>query len=165
MSREKIVKTTERKTDREIIQISVIGSSDPASEFLSLAAEVGRAIAAQGAILVCGGLGGIMKAAAAGAKEKGGLTVGILPDYNKKSANPFVDIVIPTGLGHARNVLVVASGDVVVALPGSHGTRSEIAIALKMDRPVVGVCAWRDITGVRYVDTVDELVKELVPYF
>lgn len=147
------------------IQISVIGSSDPHSKFLPLARQVGRAIAARGAVLICGGLGGVMEAAACGAKEKGGLTIGILPDYYKESANPFIDIVVPTGLGHARNVLVVASGDIIVALPGSHGTRSEIAIALKIAKPVFGVCSWSNIDGVRHVKTVEELIKELLPYF
>ena len=147
------------------IQVSVIGSSNPDPEFLPLAREVGRAIAVRGAILICGGLGGMMEAAAQGAKEKGGLTVGILPDYNKESANPFIEIVVPTGLGHARNILVVASGDLVVALPGSHGTRSEIAIALKLGRPVIGVCAWSDVSGLRFVNSVEELGKELMHYF
>lgn len=156
-------KSTSKK--REKIQISVIGSSEPDSEFLPLAREVGRAIAARGAVLICGGLGGVMEAAARGAKEKGGLTIGILPDYSKQSANPYIDIAVPTGLGHARNVLVVAAGDLIVALPGSHGTRSEIAIALKMGKPVIGVRAWSKIAGVRRVKTIEELEKELLPYF
>src|SRR3990172_1120232 len=121
--------------ERRQIQISVIGSSEPAAEFLPLAREVGRVVAARGAVLICGGLGGMMEAASRGAKENGGGTVGILPDYNATSANPYIDIVIPTGLGHARNVLVVASGDIIVALMGSHGTRAEIAIALKLGKP------------------------------
>lgn len=147
------------------LQISVIGSSDPDSESMALAAEVGRAIAVNGAILICGGLGGIMQAAARGAKENGGLTIGILPDYDKESANPFIDVVVATGLGHARNILVAASGDLIVALPGSHGTRSEISIALKLGRPVIGVRAWGEIVGVRQVNSIEELKKELVPFF
>ena len=106
-----------------------------------------------------------MEAAARGAKEKGGLTIGILPDYNKASANPFIDVVVPTGLGHARNILVVASGDLIVALPGSHGTRSEISIGLKLCKPVIGITAWGDIFGVRQVNSIRELQKELVPFF
>ncbi len=147
------------------LQISVIGSSDPDSESMALAAEVGRAIAVNGAILICGGLGGIMQAAARGAKENGGLTIGILPDYDKESANPFIDVVVATGLGHARNILVAASGDLIVALPGSHGTRSEISIALKLGRPVIGVRAWGEIVGVHQVNSAEELKKELVPFF
>ncbi|MBI2987046.1 MAG: TIGR00725 family protein [Deltaproteobacteria bacterium] len=147
------------------MQISVIGSSEPAAEFLPLAREVGRVVAARGAVLICGGLGGMMEAASRGAKENSGVTVGILPDYNATSANPYIDIVIPTGLGHARNVLVVASGDIIVALMGSHGTRAEIAIALKLGKPVIGVGAWDSIPGVKYVRSIEELQKELVPYF
>ena len=151
--------------ERRQIQISVIGSSEPAAEFLPLAREVGRVVAARGAVLICGGLGGMMEAASRGAKENGGVTVGILPDYNATSANPYIDIVIPTGLGHARNVLVVASGDIIVALMGSHGTRAEIAIALKLGKPVIGVGAWDNIPGVKHVRSIEELQKELVPYF
>lgn len=147
------------------LQISVIGSSDPDSESIALAAEVGRTIAVNGAILICGGLGGIMQAAARGAKENGGLTIGILPDYDKESANPSIDVVVATGLGHARNILVAASGDLIVALPGSHGTRSEISIALKLGRPVIGVRAWGELVGVRQVNSIEELKKELVPFF
>ena len=146
-------------------QIAVIGSSDPDPEFLALAADIGRTIAASGAVLICGGLGGVMEAAARGAKEKGGLTVGILPDYNKESANPFIDVVVPTGLGHARNILVAASGDLIVALPGSHGTRSEISIALKLNKPVIGIRDWGNILGVRQVNSIEELQKELMPFF
>ena len=147
------------------IQISVVGSSEPDDELLPMAREVGRVIAAQGAVLICGGLGGMIEAAARGAKENGGLTVGILPNYDKHSANPFTDVTIPTGLGHARNILVVASGDIVVALPGSHGTGSEVAIALKLGKPVIGVRAWRDTGGVKYVDSAEELERELLLCF
>lgn len=147
------------------VQISIVGSSNPDPKYLPLAREVGRVIAARGAVLICGGLGGVMKEAARGAKERKGLTIGILPDYKKESANPFIDVVVPTGLGHARNVLVVASGDVVIALPGSHGTQSEIAIALKLGKPVIGMRAWSAISGVHHVNRIEELEKELVPFF
>lgn len=147
------------------VQISLIGSSEPAQEFVTLAAEIGRLIATKGGVLVCGGLGGIMEAAARGAKEQGGLTIDILPDYTKAAANPFIDVAIPTGLGHARNILVAASGDIVIALPGSHGTRSEISIALKLEKPVFGVKAWGDIPGVRRIDNLAEFFLALLPYF
>ncbi len=150
---------------REKFQISVIGSSDPAPEWLVLASEIGGAIASAGATLVCGGLGGVMEAAARAAKEKGGLTVGIIPDYNKESANPFIDIIIPSGLGHARNILVAASGDLIVALPGSHGTRSEISIGLKLGKPVIGLRAWGTIPGVHQVNSVNEFDSELSALF
>jgi uncharacterized protein (TIGR00725 family) len=150
---------------KQSIQIAVIGTSEPDPESMALAAQVGRTIAAKGAVLICGGLGGVMEAAARGAKEEGGLTIGILPDYNKNSANPFIDVVIPTGLGHARNILVAASGDLIAALPGCHGTRSEISVALKLGKPVIGVRAWGTIVGVRQVDSLEELDQELMPFF
>ena len=147
------------------LQISVIGSSHPDPEFALNAREVGRIIATSRAVLIYGGLGGVMEEAARGAKERDGITIGILPDYNKESANPFIDILLPTGLEHARNVLVVASADLVVALPGSHGTQSEIAIALKLGKPVIGFRAWSEIDGVHYVNDINELEKELLLFF
>ena len=152
-------------SNSKITQIAVIGSAEPIPGLLPIATEVGRVIAARGAVLICGGLGGAMEAAARGAKENGGLTVGILPNYDRNSANRFIDVAIPTGLGHARNILVVASGEIVIALPGSHGTESEIAIALKLGKPVLGVRAWRGTAGVKYVDAIEELEKELMPFF
>ena len=146
-------------------QVAVVGSSDLDLRFGSLASEVGRTVAEVGAVLICGGLGGTMEAAARGAKEKGGLTVGIVPSYQKESANPYIDIIVASGLGHARNVLVAASADVVVALPGSHGTRSEVSIALKLGRPVIGIAAWGDIGQVHVVNSVEELKRELCLFF
>jgi uncharacterized protein (TIGR00725 family) len=109
---------------------------------------VGQALAAAGAVVVCGGLGGVMEAAARGARGAGGLTVGILPGRRHAEANPYVDVVIVTGFGEGRNVLVARSAHALIALPGEHGTLSEIALALKMGRPVVGLEAWRDVAGV-----------------
>ncbi len=146
-------------------QIAVIGSSDPTAEIVALATAVGRTVASMGAILICGGLGGVMQAAARGAKQAGGLTVGILPDYHKESANPFIDVVISSGLGHARNIVVAASGDLIIALPGSHGTRSEISIALKLSKPVIGVTTWGDTSGMRQIQDIEELKKVLMPFF
>lgn len=153
------------KGKRKKLQIAVIGGSDPDPQFVPLAVEVGRTIAEGGGILVCGGLGGVMEAAARGAKERGGLTVGILPNYDRESANPFIDVVVPTGLGHARNILVAACGDLVVALPGTHGTRSEISIALILGKPVFGIRAWSEISGVKHINSLAELKKELMPFF
>jgi hypothetical protein len=103
-----------------------------------------------------------MEAAARGAHEAGGLTVGILPSYDRASANPWIDVVIPSGLGHARNVLVVASGDAVIALPGEHGTAAEIALALKLGRCVVALGAWQDYVGVLQAVTPAEAVAAAV---
>jgi uncharacterized protein (TIGR00725 family) len=126
------------------MQIGVIGAADAGAEEYATAREVGRRIAGH-ATLVCGGLGGVMEAACRGAREQGGRTVGIVPDTG--NGNPYLDVIIRTGLGHARNVLVVQSADAVIAIGGSHGTLSEIALALKMQRPVFGLRTW-DIEGV-----------------
>jgi uncharacterized protein (TIGR00725 family) len=124
--------------------VAVIG---PGDEPTVAAAEVGRLIAERGAVLVCGGRGGAMEAACRGAKEVGGLTVGILPGPDRSEANPFVDVVLPTGLGEARNALVVAAADVVIAIGGGYGTLSEIALALKAGKRVIGLGTW-EIEGV-----------------
>jgi uncharacterized protein (TIGR00725 family) len=123
-------------------QIGVIGAATCSPEISAIAREVGEAIATHGFFLVCGGLGGVMKEACRGAKEAGGITIGIIPSDRKQDANPYVDIVIPTGLGHARNVLVVHAADAVVAVAGETGTLSEIAIALKTGKPLVGIRTW-----------------------
>ncbi len=124
------------------IFIAVIGSARCDAQTASLAEAVGRQIARRGAGLVCGGRGGVMEAACRGAKAAGGLTVGILPGADRNEANPYVDVPIVTGLGEARNTLVVRSAAVVVAVSGGYGTLSEIALALKMGRPVVGLNTW-----------------------
>ena len=119
--------------------ISVIGGSDSSSSNLDLAERVGAEIAKRGAILACGGLGGVMEAACRGAKNAGGQTLGILPSDVKEHANEFVDIAIPTGLGYARNFLVAKTGDAVIAIDGSAGTLSEIAIAWFSNKPVISL--------------------------
>jgi uncharacterized protein (TIGR00725 family) len=126
------------------MQIAVIGAAEADAEEYALAFEAGRLVAGH-ATLICGGMGGVMEAACKGAREQGGRTVGILPDAG--NGNPYLDVVIRTGLGHARNVLVVQSADAVIAVGGSYGTLSEIAIALKLQRPVFGLNTW-DINGV-----------------
>lgn len=147
-------------------QVAVVGGSSPDSpSIIRLATAVGRSVAGAGATLICGGLGGIMEAAARGAKERGGLTVGIVPSYQKETANPYIDVVVVSGLGHARNVLVAASGDLVIALPGSHGTLSEVSVALKLGKLVIGVTAWGDIHGVRLLKRVEDLKDELRLFF
>ena len=126
--------------------ISVIGSGNSdgtlSPEIAKIANEVGREIAMRGAVLICGGLGGVMNEAAKGAKEKGGLTVGIIPGEDPSAANPYIDIPITTGLGFARNVLVAYSGDAVIAVSGRLGTLSEISFALVKKKPVIGICTW-----------------------
>jgi uncharacterized protein (TIGR00725 family) len=108
---------------------------------------VGRLVAERGAVLVCGGLGGTMEAACRGAKGAGGRTVGLLPGVDRSAANPFVDVAIPTGLGEARNAVVVRAADVLIAVGGGYGTLSEIALALRAGKRVIGLGTW-DIDGV-----------------
>jgi len=122
--------------------IAVIGGSECSPQEAKLAEEVGRELARQGVILVCGGLGGIMKAACKGASSQGGVTVGILPGGNRQSANPYVQIPIVTNLGEARNVVVVKSAEAVIAIGGGYGTLSEIGHALRNGIPVIGLNTW-----------------------
>jgi len=117
--------------------IGVIGGSAIDEKNQALAYEVGKHIALNKAILVCGGLGGVMEAASRGAAENGGHVVGILPSEDKNSANPFITIPIPTGMGIGRNVLVVRTADVLIAFPGSYGTLSEVALALNVGKTVI----------------------------
>ena len=123
-------------------RIGVIGNSVCSEEVIKIAEEVGREIAERKGVLVCGGLTGVMEAVARGAKAAGGLTVGIIPGNRASDANPYIDIPIVTGLGYARNVLVVQSSEVVIAIHGKYGTLSEIAYALQFGIPVVGLQTW-----------------------
>jgi uncharacterized protein (TIGR00725 family) len=124
------------------IYIGVIGDAECSEEIAQIAYEVGRRIGEAGAALVCGGRGGVMEAAARGAKSAGGLTVGILPGVSREEANPHVDIPIVTGLRDARNVIIARSCHVLIAVGGMFGTLSEIALACKFGVPVVGLRTW-----------------------
>jgi len=147
------------------IFISVIGESHTTPEIAKLAEEVGAEIGKAGAVLVCGALKGVMEYACKGAKSAGGTTIGILPGSKREDANPWVDFPIVTGIGYARNKLVVKTGHVVIAVGGSHGTLSEIAFALGYKIPVVGLKTWQFIhhsgqmdREVHYVNTPKEAV-------
>lgn len=140
--------------------VSVIGGRDCNSKVEQLAHNLGKKLTKVANILVSGGLKGTMVAACKGFKAGGGVTIGILPGYDKNDANPYVDIVIPTGLGLARNVLVVKAADAVVALPGSAGTLSEVAYCLQFGIPVISLNSW-DVEGVIKVKTVDEAVRKV----
>ena len=142
------------------VLISVIGGNKCSNEVEQLAINTGKIVAKVGAILVCGGLEGVAKAACKGAKSENGLTMGIIPGYDKNEANQYCDIVIPTGLNDARNVLVAQCGDIVVALPGEYGTLSEIAFALRFKKPVIGLESW-DIPGVMQVKTLEALEEKI----
>lgn len=122
--------------------ISVIGGSEAGPEALAQAEAVGRELAERGVVIVCGGLTGVMEAVCRGAKSAGGTTVGILPGNTPSQANPYVDIPVCTGIGYARNVLVVKSGRAVIAIDGAYGTLSEIAHALGEGIPVIGLNTW-----------------------
>jgi uncharacterized protein (TIGR00725 family) len=138
--------------------VAVVGPGDAGDEQERLAEAVGRELAELGAIVVCGGLGGVMAAACRGAAASGGVSVGILPGTDRAAANPWATIVIPTGLGELRNGLVVRAADAVIAVGGGHGTLSEIALALKTGIKVIGLGSW-DIAGVEPTDDPRDAVK------
>lgn len=140
--------------------IGIIGSRNCSKKVEQLAQNLAKKLTKVVGILICGGLSGVMQAACQGFKAAGGLTIGIIPTYNKNDANQDVDIVIPTGLGLARNVLVVKSADVIIALPGSAGTLSEIAYCLQLGIPVIDLGSW-NIKGMVKARTVDEAVKKV----
>jgi uncharacterized protein (TIGR00725 family) len=123
-------------------QVSVIGGGRAEPELLELAERVGRLLAERGAVLVCGGRGGVMEAASRGARKAGGVVIGILPGLSPAEANEFVTHTVATGVGHARNLAVVASGDAVIAIGGEWGTLSEIALARRLGHPVVALRSW-----------------------
>jgi uncharacterized protein (TIGR00725 family) len=139
--------------------IAVIGGRRTERILLKEAEEVGSLIAKKGAVLICGGLTGVMEAVSKGAKSQGGLTVGILPHNDTKEANPYIDIPIATGLGITRNVIIARAADVLIAIGGEYGTLSEIAFALQMGKPVVGIRTW-DIKGVISVENASDAVNK-----
>ena len=142
--------------------IAVCGSSVVDGDGEKRAYEVGRSIAQAGCILVCGGLEGVMEASCRGAKEEGGLTIGILPGSRREDANPHVDIAVVTGIGQARNLVIVQTAHAVIALPGGAGTMSEIALALKTGTPVVALDAWDEISGIDHASSPAEAVNAAI---
>ena len=138
--------------------IGVIGASQPSSNGLRLAEAVGRAIASRGAVLVCGGLGGVMQAAAKGAAEAGGEVLGILPGPDKRAANPYVTLAVPTNMGHARNVIIAHTADALIAVEGEYGTLSEVAIGLKLGKQVYVLPGGLQVAGTVPVDSAESAV-------
>ncbi|HYP48692.1 MAG TPA: TIGR00725 family protein [Thermoleophilaceae bacterium] len=136
----------------------MVGPGDAGEAARSAAEEVGRELASRGAVVVCGGLGGVMEAACRGAKQAGGTTLGILPGDDRRAANEWVDVALPSGLGEARNALVVRASDAVVAVHGGFGTLSEIALALKTGRRVVGIETW-EIEGIERAESAADAVE------
>ena len=135
--------------------VAVVGPGEASPDELHTAEEVGAGLAAAGVVVVTGGLGGVMEAASRGARSRRGRTLGILPGDDRDAANGWVEIAVPTGMGELRNGLVVRAADAVVALGGGYGTLSEIALALKLGRPVVGLGTW-EVHGVDHVSTPED---------
>ena len=140
------------------IRIGVIGGSKPDTKSRQVAFNVGQLIAEKGAILICGGLSGVMEAASRGAKQAGGLTIGILPGNSPQDANPNIDIAIATGLGYSRNSLVAMNSDVIIAVDGRYGTLSEIAYGRIYGKKIIGLGTW-DIEGVIKAESAEEAVN------
>lgn len=139
--------------------IAVIGGRQASKDMLKAAEQAGALIALSGSLLLCGGLGGIMKAAAKGAKRAGGNTLGILPQDSTKRANEYVDIPVATGMGIGRNVIIARTADAVIAVSGEYGTLSEIAFSLQLGKPVVGIGTW-EIDGVVEAEDADDAVRK-----
>jgi uncharacterized protein (TIGR00725 family) len=139
--------------------VAVIGGGEADPKTAALAREVGRELARRGAVVVCGGLGGVMAAAAQGVQEAGGVSIGILPDPDRCFANPYLTYAIPTNLGHARNLIIVHAADAVIAVGGSYGTISEAAMALKLGKKVIALAVDWDLPGLRRAENSQEAVS------
>jgi uncharacterized protein (TIGR00725 family) len=134
--------------DRDAPYVAVVGAGEATRSEIASAEEIGRLLAEAGAVVVCGGLGGVMHAAARGCTRAGGTAIGILPGDDRSPGSPHLTVAISTGLGEARNAIVVRTVDAVIAVGGEFGTLSEIALALKMGKPVVGLGTWTlDLEG------------------
>lgn len=125
------------------VYVAVVGAGDAVGEGYERAREVGRLVAERDGVVICGGLGGVMEAAARGVAEAGGIAIGVLPDEDRRRANSYLSYAIPTGMGQARNLAVVCTADVVIAVGGEYGTLSEIGLARKLGRPVISVGSWK----------------------
>lgn len=151
-----------------MIYVGVIGASSCDRQTGKIAFRVGAAIAREGAVLICGGMGGVMEYACRGAREQDGVTIGILPGTDRTFANPYLSYSIPTGIAEARNSLVVRSSDALIAVGGSFGTLSEIAFALKFAKPIIGIRTWKLEDGnknrppITYLDGPEAAVKTAI---
>lgn len=134
--------------------IAVIGGSEADAEHCRIAEEVGREVARSGALLLCGGRGGVMEAVCRGAKGEGGTTIGLLPGDERGTENDHVDIALPTGMGEMRNMLIVHAADAVIAVGGEFGTLSELAFALRIGKPVIGIDTWELSRSGRVTDAI-----------
>ncbi|KAA3601592.1 MAG: TIGR00725 family protein [Calditrichaeota bacterium] len=141
--------------------VAVIGGGECSKETEKLAYEVGKRLAEFNFTLVCGGLGGVMEFASKGAFENGGTTIGILPSEDVKTANPYIKIPIATGMGIGRNIVIIRTAQIVVAIDGKFGTLSEIAFALQLGKPVFSLGSWEIDPKIKQVEDVDELMNEI----
>lgn len=139
----------------------MVGPGDATDAQRAVAEDVGRLLAEAGAIVVTGGHSGVMEAASKGAREAGGTTLGILPGADRREANEWVSVAVPTGMGEARNALVVRAADAVIAVGGAWGTLSEIALARKTGKPVAGLDSW-ELDGVDRFDSAAEAVEAVL---
>jgi uncharacterized protein (TIGR00725 family) len=139
--------------------IGVIGAGTCTDATYQIARNLGFEIGKKGWVLICGGLEGVMEGAARGCSEAGGLTVGLLPGLTKHSANPFIRAPIPTGLAEGRNLLIVRASDLLISISGGYGTLSEIALALKINKPVIGLDTWKEIAGIHYATNSREAIR------
>ncbi len=144
---------------RQKLIIGVIGAGSASSRGLDNAYQVGRLIAEKGAVLICGGLGGVMEAASRGCFEAGGEVLGILPGSSSSFANPYVTLPVVTAMGHARNVIIVQTASALIAIEGEYGTLSEIAIGLKLGKPVVQFNSWPQISTTPQAETPEQAVE------
>ena len=150
---------TTKPMRQQKITISVIGGHDINSNVEQIAHDIGKFIAKMDCVLVCGGLSGVMEHACKGAREEDGLTIGLLPGKDKNDANPFISIALPTSFGFARNAMVACSANIIVALPGSYGTESEICYGLVFGRPVVDLGNWKIPGMIKVKDLKDAKAK------
>lgn len=149
---------------KQKIIISVIGAHDTEPKVEQLAHDIGKIVAKVGAILVCGGLEGVMEEAAKGCQQAGGTTVGLLPGTSKADANQYIEIALPTSIGYARNAMVACCADIIVALPGSHGTSCEISYGLVYKKPVLDLGGWnrKGMIRVKNLKEAEVRIKELI---
>ena len=144
--------------------VAVIGGHDIEPKVEQLAHDIGKIVAKMGAILVCGGLEGVMEAAAKGCQQAGGTTIGLLPGISKSDANPYIDIALPTTIGFARNAMVACCADIIVALAGSHGTSCEISYGLVYKKPVIDLGGWdrKGMIKAKNLKEVEATIKKLI---
>jgi uncharacterized protein (TIGR00725 family) len=156
------VKAQTNPNSEKTIYLAVIGASKASPEIYELAVAVGQEAARMGWIVVTGGLGGVMEAAARGAQEAGGLTVGILPGGDRREANPFIQVAVATHIRHARNSIIAHTADALIAVDGEYGTLSEIALGLKLGKPVIGLKTAWNIPGIVPVNSPGEAIEKVI---